>query len=409
MKFRKAAEVDLARLTEIHLAAYPDERSVEARERNFTRNLYGSLDDLVVAEEDGVIVAHAFLFPFRASFGGQKVKMGGIASVGVAPEARGRGVATALMAHLHLRSDRRGDAVTMLYAFRQGYYARFGYASTTSRKRLSFDPRAVPAAWRALARDRIRGVRPSDAKTLRVIHARGAERASGHIDRSPRHWERLLARERRHLLVCEAARPRSKKSVPTGYVAFTLQQEAAYGATRLHVDELIATDDETRRALFGALGAMRDQVSAIVVEVADSDPLERALIDPDRHGSGSDFVEHDLGRVVGGPMIRIEDVPRALMARGYQGKGSFDVVIGEADGTEVVAASVRIRDGRAELGPVRGGGALRTTRAGLAAIFYGALSVKSAVALGLAEAEASLADRIDAIAAIPPLTPFDAF
>lgn len=412
MRFRKAREADLGRLTEIHLVSYPDERSVEARERNFTQNPFGSFEDLVVAEEGDVVVAHAFLFPFRASFGGRKVKVGGIASVGVAPEARGRGVATALMAHLHARSDRRGDAVTMLYAFRQGFYARLGYGSTTSRKRLAFDPRSIPAAWRVLSRERVRGVRPRDHEVMRALHARVAEHASGCIERTPRYWERLLGRERRHLLLCDGPRSRTGKSTaPTGYVAFTLLQDTAYGATRLHVDELIAADDESRRALLGALGAMRDQVATIALEIADSDPLERALVDPDPHGSGSDFVEHDLGQVVGGPMIRIEDVPRALLARGYQGRGSFDVVVREADAaeSEVVAACVRVRDGRAEVGPARGGGALRTTRAGLAAIFYGGLSVKSAVALGLAEATPQVVGRIDSIASISPLTPFDAF
>src|SRR5262249_55377633 len=161
-----------------------------------------------------------------------------------------------------------------------------------------------------------------------------------------------------------------------GYAAFTLQQDTAYGPTRLHVEEMITADDESRRALLGALSAMRDQVAKIIVEIADSDPLERALIDPDPHGSGDDWVEHDLGQLVGGPMIRIEDVPRALMARGYRGSGTFDIVVREADATEVVAACVRVRDGRADVGPARGGGALQTTRAGLAAIFYGALSVR---------------------------------
>src|SRR5262245_50331513 len=132
MRFRKAKEEDLDRLVDIHLAAYPDPRSVAARQRNFTHNPFGGLEHLIVAEAAGSIVGHAFLFPFRAWFGGRLVKMGGVASVGVAPEARGRGVATALMTQLHVLSDRRGDALTMLYAFRHGFYARLGYTTTSA-------------------------------------------------------------------------------------------------------------------------------------------------------------------------------------------------------------------------------------------------------------------------------------
>jgi predicted acetyltransferase len=412
MKFRSAEERDVDRLVEIDQVAYPDPRTFEARQRNFTHNPFGSLDDLIVAEDAGVVVGQAFLFRFRAPFGGAFVKVGGVASLAVAPEARGRGVATALMDHIHRLSDRRGDAVTMLYAFRQGFYARLGYATTSSIKRLPIDTRSIPAPWRALARARVRGVRAGDDATLRRLHARAAERTSGWIARPKRFWELLLARERRITLVCERARTRPKeKAKASGYVAFTLQQEEVHGETLIEVDELVAEDDETRRALFGALAAMRDQVAEIVVEVEGTDPLERALVDPDGRRHGTDAVEHGLGEVVAGPMIRIEDVSRALAARGYRGNGAFDVVVRSPDEGEagVIAVGVRVRDGHAELGPARGGGALQTTRSGLAAIFYGGLSATGAIALGLAEANASIASRIDAIAHLPPFAPIDRF
>jgi predicted acetyltransferase len=188
-------------------------------------------------------------------------------------------------------------------------------------------------------------------------------------------------------------------------------QEQPHAETVLEVEELVADNAETRRALLGALSSMRDQAAEIVLEIADSDPLERALLDPDGRRFGTESVEHGLGEVVGGPMVRIEDIPRALEARGYEGSGSFDVVVrgakvGEAD---VIAVGVRVRDGRAEVGPARGGGALVTTRSGLAAIFYGGLAVTHAVGLGLAEADPRMAARVDAIARMAPLTPLDAF
>lgn len=420
LKFRRASNRDLDRLVEIHLAAYPDSLSVAARERNFSSHPLGGPEHLVVAEDAGTIVGHAYLFPFCAHFGGAPVKVGGIASVGVAPEARGRGVATALMNHLHVLSDRRGDALTMLYAFRQGFYARLGYATTSSRKRLAIDARAVPASWRLLARERVRALRAGDDKTLRLLHSRAAARSSGWIARPKRFWEMLLARERRVTLVCEPPKKRRRKHelVATGYVAFSLCQLEAHGETRIEVDEIVAEDAESRRALFGALAAMRDQVTDILVEVAESDPIERALVDVDGHRFGTETVEHRLGEIVGGPMVRIEDIPRALSARGYASDGTFDVIVGSTGGDEgeVIALGVRVEGGRADVGPMRGSfepeslrRALLTTRAGLAAIFYGALPATAAVALGLADADMRLASMIDAITRMPPLTPIDAF
>jgi predicted acetyltransferase len=418
LRFRRAKASDLDRLVEIHVAAYPDPQSVAARQRNFTRNPFGSLEDLVVVEDRGVLVGHAFLFPFRACFGGVSVKVGGIASVAVAPEARGRGIATALMGHLHRLSERRGDAVTMLYAFRQGFYARFGYSTTSSRKRLAIDPRSMPDSWRALARERVRGLRPGDDRTLRRLHERAAARSTGWIARSKRFWEMLLTHESRMTLICErpSSRPKEKASA-TGYASFTVVQEQVHAETFVEVEEIIAEDDETRRALLGGLGSMRDQASEIIVEIAETDPLERALVDCDRRRFGTHAVEHSLGEIVGGPMVRIGDVPRALVARGYSGSGAFDVVVRSPGGDEsdAIAVSVRVRDGRAEVGRATkrafqpGSRSLQTTRGGLVAIFYGGLSATDAVALGLAEADARVASSIDAIVKMPPLTPIDAF
>lgn len=409
MKLRKATRIDLDRLTAIHLVAYPDARSVEARERNFTQNPYGSLDDLVVIEDRGLVVGHAFLFRFRGAFGGRSVKVGGIASVGVAPEARGRGVATALMNGLHARSDRRGDAITMLYAFRQGFYARLGYGSTSSRKRLVFSPRSVPDAWLGLGRGSLRAMRGRDREEMMRLHASAAAQTSGRIERSSRLWDRLVADERRTFLVVDDKAGRGRAPL-RGYMSFVLQQDEVHGRTRLVADEVVAADAETRRALFGALGAMRDQVSEIAVEIAETDPLERALVDADGHRAGTSAVEHDLGVIVGGPMVRIEDVPRALAARGYRGTGAFDLVVrepGEADA--ILAASVRVRDGRAEVGPARGGETLETTRSALGAIFYGGLSPTNAVALGMAVASERLVAQLDPLVAIPPLSAVDSF
>lgn len=410
MKFRRATEGDLERLVEIHLAAYPDRRSVAARERNFTHHPFGGLDDVVVVEVSGNVVGHAFLFSLLAGFGGVDVATGAIASLGIAPEARGRGVATALMAHLHKRASRAGAALTMLSAYRQGFYARFGYASTSSRRRLALDTRSIPDEWRKLARERVRGVEARDREAIRSIHARAARRASGWVHRPARFWEMVCAREERVALVCErpSRRPSSSPRA-SGYVAFSMTKAHFFAETKLEVDELIADDPETRRALLGALSLMKDQVSEIVVELASDDPLERALVDPDGRRFGTDSVEHELGTIVGGPMVKILDAKRALSARGYTADGVFDVALRDRGDASDVTLGVRVCDGRADVGAPLRRGAFRTTRAGLAAVLFGGLSLLDAVTLGLVDAEPRVVDRIDEVLRIPPLAPIDSF
>lgn len=397
LRFRTATAEDLDRILELHFAAFTDERSATERRRNFTANPLGSLADFVLALRGEDIVAQAFLFPLEAWFGGRAVRLGAIASLATAPEVRGQGIATALLHHLHVESDVRGDALTMLYAFRHRFYARLGYGTTSSRKRLAVDPAAIPGAWRTLARTRVRRARSEDKDLIKRAYVRAASRTSGWLTRSDAFWDRHLSRERRQFLVADS-----------GYVAFQLRQSEAHAATTLAVDELVADDDVTRCALLGSLAAMRDQVAEIELEIDANDPLELALLDPDGRRFGTDAVEHDLGTIVGGPMLRIEDVPRALEARGYPADGALDVVVhGSA---EELAVSVRVRDGRAEVSAALGAAAaLRTTRATLASVLYGGLRASDAARLGLLDADARTLARADAIFALPPLAPVDPF
>lgn len=408
---RAATTDDLERILAIHTAAYPDERTTLERRRNFEANPLGTLEDLVVVERDGIVIGQAFLFALEAWFGGRAVKTGGIASVAVAPEARGQGVATTLLASLHRASDLRGDALTMLYAFRHRFYVRVGYGTSLSRKRLAIDPASVPRGWCERAKSRIRGANRGDGDAIRAAYDRQAPTRTGWLTRPPALWDRHLARERRHFLLASGE---TQGSV-AGYVAFELEQDEAHAETTMIVDEVVADDPSTRLALLGALGAMRDQVATIELELEDGDPLEVALLDPDARRNGDEEVEHPIGTVAGGPMVRIEDVQRAIEARGYGADGTFDLVMTSGDpsssAAEEMAISVRVEGGRATVSaPNRDAReAIRTSRSGLASILYGGLRVGDAVRLGLADADPRITARAEPVLALAAPAPIDRF
>lgn len=412
LHFRAATEDDLARVLEIHVVAFPDGRPEAARRQNFTASRFGGLGDLVLACRAGEIVGQAFLFPLEAWFGGRPVRMGGVASLSVAPEAREQGVATSLLHHLHVASDVRGDAVTMLYAFRQRFYARLGYGQSASRKLLVIDPDSVPSSWRALARGAVRPARAADMRHVAAAYSRAAAKASGWLTRSEADWKRRFARARTQVLVVDG--PEGGAPV-AGYVAFEIVQDEAHAATSIVVEELATDDDVTRLALVGALALMRGQAVEIALEVDAADPLELGLIDSDGRRFGTERVEHELGAIVGGPMVRIEDVPRALESRGYAADGAFDVVVDAGEGAsngagEEIAVSVSVADGRAHVSAARGAaGAIRTTRAGLASLLYGGLRLSDAARLRLAEADPRTVARVEPILAIAPPAPLDPF
>ena len=408
LAFRTATPSDVDRLIEIHTSAFPDPRRHPERRTNFVANPLGDLDALWVAEDAGEIVAHAFLFPLRAWFAGGTVPVAGIATVGVAPEARGRGVGAAFLAHLHERADAQKACATVLYPFRQGFYARHGYAPVTPNRRLRLHPAAIPGSWREDAASQgivVRAVRspggsPAADRTAIVnAYVRAAARTHGWLVRPMPFWERRFADERRVWIVATQGRKL------TGYVSWSLDQVESHAATRLVVHELVADDDPTKRALLGAVGAQRDQVADVEIEVDARDPLDRALLDADRSRFGTIDVEHVLGVVAGGPMVRLVDVARGLTARTYAADGSLDLVIDDRPPLHVVVA-----DGKAKLSlPRQTRAPLTIQRAALAAVLYGGLSPSDAVRLGWAHGDEPAVSRADAIFASPPFFALDAY
>jgi predicted acetyltransferase len=410
LSFRPAVEADLDRLIDIHTSAYPDPRGALARRRNFTANPRGALSDLKVAEEGGTIVAHGFLFPLRASFAGGVVPLAGIASVAVAPAARGRGIAGALLTHLHACAERAKACVTLLYPFRQGFYTKHGYAPVTPNRRLSFHPAAIPSAWRSepgiLLRsvDADGGAPTRDRAAIVNAHTRAAARSHGWVLRPAALWDHYFADERR---VWVLAAREGKKNAVCGYVCWTLAQNENHAATRMIVRELAADDDATRRALLGAVGAQRDQVAEVELDIDASDPLDRALLDADRARFGTPDVEHMLGALSGGPMVRLVDVARGLAARKYASDGAIDLVVDGGAPLRLVVAR-----GKAQVSAARrsqGRAPLAIDRAGLAALLYGGTWAREAARLGWARGEDATLARAEALFASPPFFALDAY
>jgi predicted acetyltransferase len=394
VSFRPATEDDLERLVDIHTAAFPDPRGQDARVRNFARNAFGALSDLWILVEGGITLAHAFLFPLEAWFGGRRVAVGGVATVGVAPEARGRGLGTRLLEHLHAIALARGDALTALYPFRQAFYARLGYAPASGYRRLRLHPASIP--WRC--ETRARPARASDLTVLAACWDAAAARRTGSLARTERVWEARLAEARRTWLVVEGAEG------VEGYVAWTIDQDEPHTETRLVVNELAALSVAAERSLWGLVGAQRDQVAVVHADVATDDPVDCALVDADRARFGDASIEHAIGDVAAGPMLRLTDVRRALEARGWAADGTAVLAI---DGETLELA---VRGGRAAVVPSRAHPDVRVDARTLAAITFGGLRPVHAARLGWLEAhdERALA-RIDALLAVPPFFSPDPF
>jgi predicted acetyltransferase len=396
LTFRTAEDRDLDRLIEIHTAAFPDPRGYEARHRNFVANALGGFESLHVACKNDVVVAHAFFFPLGAWFGGKCVKAGAVATVGVAPEARGQSVGSKLLAHLHDVGDARGDAISLLYPFRQEFYARHGYVSVSPTKRLSFSPRAIPESFGST--NGIRTANGDDMAAILAAYDRAAASTTGWIARPSSFWEKRFADERRAVFVV------IRDGACAGYIAWSVEQSESHAVTHLRVEELVAIDHDARRALFALLRSQRDQVTDITLDVAAHDPIDRILLDADRARFGTKSLEHPLGIVAGGPMVRITNVERAIASRGYVASGSIDVEVNDTP------LRITVTDGAASVErTARVAPRLVVTRESLASILYGTLSASDAARFGLASGDAETLALADALFSLPPFFALDRF
>jgi predicted acetyltransferase len=135
-------------------------------------------------------VAGGFLwYPMGQWFGGRRVPMWGIAAVGVLPEHRSKGVASALMRAAMEEASRKGVALSCLYPATQPVYRRVGFEQAGTYLSWSLSTDAIAARERGLE---MREAGRADERTIRAIATEFARRSNGTLDRGDALWARIL-------------------------------------------------------------------------------------------------------------------------------------------------------------------------------------------------------------------------
>ena len=258
----------------------------------------GLAERVLAAEIDGRLVGTTSVWPLAQYFGGRAVPMGGVGSVVVVPEWRGRGICSALLGAAIAEMGERGEAISTLGPATVGVYRRAGWE-------LAIDQhwRRVPtAALRELtpSERRERPATESDAPALRALYERHAPRQAGSIVRPDWMWEsRLATRPGRYCFVVD------RDGGIGGYTTYS-QSRRTRGGYDIIVDDLVADDWDTERVLWQHFAAHRAQADAVVVQGVPLDALGVHL--PEQ--AVTTVHEHRW-------MLRIVDAAAAIAARGY--------------------------------------------------------------------------------------------
>lgn len=346
-----------------------------------------SLDpgDCRVVVEDGRPVAGAYSLPALQSFGGRLVSCSAVSCVAVAPDRRGGGRASTLMAGLLALMHERAHVVSTLHPANLALYRRAGYEAAARELHATVRLHELPIA--GVPGTTVDEIPVGTAREqLDAVHRHWALQVPGTLVRADGLWNLLLAADKTPPRVAVA---RTDGRI-RGYVVLTRKHDE----DPIGVRDLVALDRDAALALLAYLGGLRTIWDCADLRIAGFDSFTHLLREqPEKVRSEA-------------VMVRLVDVPGALEARGYPDglQTRFDVTVRD----DVLAHNagtweVEIQAGRAVVRRGREGGVALGVGA-LAALYTGhATPVGLATAGALRGSDADLRALAAAFAGPPPV------
>lgn len=331
------------------------------------------LDNLRVLREPGGVAAVLGIIPMGQWFGGQSVRMAGIAGVGVAPHCRGRGAATRLMQETMRELHAAGYPISSLYPATQPLYRRIGFEQAGVRCEIKVELGRIDPEH---GEGDIRPIATEDASAIESLYAERARHADGFLDRGPYIWRRV--REMQNEVVRGFMVEREGR--PEGYVYFVQKKAARHDPFNLAATDVVAISPQAGRRLLAFFNDFRTTGREIIWHGGLDDPLLALMTE-----------QAYQVRLVHHWMLRIVNVPAALEARGYPPAARAELHLDVRDDLLHANAGrwlVRIAEGRATV-ESGGAGRLRMDVRGLAMLYSGFASPAAMLVTGFLDASAA--------------------
>lgn len=298
------------------------------------------LETCIVAIDRGRMVATFGSYDLDVTLPGGRVAMAGTTRVTVHPTHRRQGLLTEMM-RMHLDQAMELDQpMAGLWASEERIYGRFGYGPAVFGHDVRIKPWTINSAQPSsdvsvhpLTADEARSVLPP-------LFERQLDAVAGRFARSADWWEY------RHLKEPTSPQPgvsrqryvmAERDGAPVGYLMFRLRQQGDWDEGRTDVVELLAVDDEARRALWHFATNIDLFREVRWWNAPVDDPL---VVEADRF--------RDIERsVIDSVWLRPLNVEALLEARGYEGDGSLILGLHDRFGPAAGRYRLEVADGRA--------------------------------------------------------------
>jgi predicted acetyltransferase len=341
----------------------------------------------LVAELDGRIGGIMKVRDYRQFFGGAAVPMGGLASVAVAPAARGHGVANALLDAILPELRDRGQCISALYPSVPQLYRGRGWEQTGNYERATLRPELFATLPKPAERLVMRRATEADLPALHDCYLRFAATVDGMLDRSTAAFqpEQLL-----ELDIVEVA-PGENGTI-RGY----LTGERPEGE-KLIVHDLVADDRDTVLGLFANLGRWAGILTEVSLRINDPSWWQLLMVQPVLH----DVRNHPW-------MLRVVDLPAAVGARGwptaqYLATTRVDIEVVDEHAPWQSGRHRLVVDGGKVLCEPGGEGTVRMPARALGPWYAGSADTAMLRRAGLLEGDAEAARVLDLLTGAPRL------
>jgi predicted acetyltransferase len=371
-KYRMARPEEHRALMVQDAQAFGDSTTGASIDRSMART---RLEELRVLEEDGARLGLLLARGNPVRWGGRPVPASQLSGLSVGAEHRGRGVATELLRAYLAEVHERGAAISTLFPAAVRLYRRAGYeyagTCTLYEAAARYLPVSWPDGWRA------RSVPVDDPAPLQERFARVAADRNGQVERDADWWHNFLLADR-------GSGPPQAFLVdgpggPDGWAVLTVSSDFVDGEVRTSVQVVDwgAASEAGWRSLLTLAGGFSSLAASVHWKGPDPEPLVLLLREQDIRQLRQDRW-----------MVRVVDVPGAFAARGYppglRGRLTFavsDDTCPWVDGTW----TIEVDGGEGKAVRVGDDADVRTSAAGLAALFAGYHDPRDLATLGVVD------------------------
>ncbi|RAM52674.1 MAG: GNAT family N-acetyltransferase [Hapalosiphonaceae cyanobacterium JJU2] len=259
-------------------------------------NIIGA-DNFRILHQKEQIAGGLAILPMGQWWGSQRVPMGGIAAVGIAPEYRGTGAAITMIQQTLKELHTRSVPISVLYPATQRLYRKAGYEQAGSFCTWEIACETIPTTKQPLPVIRVE----FEMKVLDELYQQKARLINGHLDRYQAIWDRLGEPDEKETVYTYLI---GSANQPEGYIIFS--QHRTEEGSILRIKDWVLLTNAALQSFWNFIASHRSQIDKLRWRSSIIDDLGLGL--PEQTAKIKSTMRW---------MLRVIDVVKALEMRGY--------------------------------------------------------------------------------------------